>query len=140
MDDISGENDHELTALADVAREYGHHLGRYRFAGVAVDTEQRTLVVYRVPDPAFDSELLTLLAGDIEVRLVDAPHAREDLLVARERIWALAGDLPITSITIPVDGTRVVVVADAPETETQELLDRLVPGLALATRGDVVAR
>ncbi len=74
MEDVSGRDDAELTALADVAREYGHHLGRTRFAGVGVDREQRVLTVYRVPDPGFDSELRTLLAGDITIRLVDAPH------------------------------------------------------------------
>lgn len=140
MDDVPADHDPELIALADVAREYGHHLGSDRFAGVGIDDAGRALVVYRVPDPGFDSELLALLAGDIEVRLVDAPHARGELLVARERVWTLAGDLPITSITIPVDGTRLVVTADAPESETQDVLDRLVPGLAVASRGNVVTR
>jgi hypothetical protein len=140
MDGTWTPDDAELTALADVAREYGHHLGSARFAGVAVDREAGALTVYRVPDPAFDSELLTLLAGDIPVRLVDAPHSRTELLVARERVWALGDSIPITAISVPPDGTRLVVTADAPEAETQAALDELVPGLAVAASGSAVPR
>ena len=140
MDGTSDRDDAELTALADVAREYGHHLGSARFAGVVVDHADRSLTVYRVPDPAFDSEMLTLLAGDIPVRLADAPHSRTELLVARERVWALGDSIPITAISVPADGTRLVVTADAPETETQAALDDLVPGLALAASGTAVPR
>ena len=61
MDDMAIGPDAELTALADVAREYGHHLGSARFAGVEVDPVDRVLTVYRVPDAAFDSELIALL-------------------------------------------------------------------------------
>jgi hypothetical protein len=140
MDESSPGYDAELTALADVAREYGHHLGSARFAGVAVDQTARALTVYRVPDPAFDSELRTLLAGDIPVLLADAPHSRTELLVARERVWALGDSIPITAITVPADGTRLIVTADAPEAETQAALDELVPGLAVAASTDVVPR
>lgn len=140
MDDMATGPDAELTALADVAREYGHHLGSARFAGVVVDPVERVLTVYRVPDAGFDSELLALLAGDITVRLADAPHSRAELLVARERVWALGDSVPITAITIPPDGSRLVVTADAPAAGTQELLDELVPGLAVASSGQTVPR
>ena len=122
--------DPDVAGLADVAREFGHHAGRTWFAGVLPDHERRAVTVYRVPNRAFDSEVRTLLDGDVAVHLADAPHTRDDLLVAREHVWGLADSLSITAISVPVDGTRLAVVADAPEDEVQAALDRVVPGLA----------
>ena len=45
---------------------------------------------------------------------------------------ALADSLPIESISIPVDGSRLTVVTDAPVDDAQAALDRVVPGLATA--------
>jgi len=127
MTETPVEPDPEVAAVAAVAREYGHHLGRMRYAGVTADHERRSITVYRVPDASFDDALRGLLS-------------RDDLLVARERVWALADSLPITSVGIPADGSRLHVVADAPAHEVQATLDRVVPGLATATSGNVPAR
>jgi len=121
-----------VAALADVAREFGHHAGRHWFSGVVPDHEGGAITVYRVPNPGFDSEIRTLLDGDVEVHLADAPHSRDELLVAREQVWGLADTLAITSVSVPPDGTRITVVADAPADVVQAELDRVVPGLATA--------
>jgi len=126
------ELDPDVEAVAGLARAYGHNYGRLHFAGVAPDHEHRAITVYRVPDPAFDSAVRGLVGPDVMLHLVDAPHTRDDLLVARERVWALADALPIESITIPSDGSRLIVVAEAPVEQVQASLDRVVPGLATA--------
>jgi hypothetical protein len=131
--------DADVAALADLAREFGHHAGRLRFAGVAPDHERRAITVYRVPDPGWDGELRALLQSDVAVHLADAPHTRDELLVARERVWELSATIPITAISIPVDGTQLVVVTDAPTESVQASLDRLVPGLATASTGSSVS-
>jgi len=140
MDESAAPDDPDVTALAAVAREYGHHAGRRFFAGVALDTGRRALTVYRVPNPDFDGEILRLLEGDVAVSLADAPHTREELLVAREQVWGLSGSLPITSVSVPVDGTRLLVVAEAPESDVQAALDRVVPGMAVASTGRAALR
>jgi len=138
MDGTPVELDPAVTALAELAREYGHHAGRHYFAGVVADHLGHAITIYRVPDADFDGEVVTLLDGDVEVRLVDAPHTRDELVVARERVWALAEELPITSISLPPDGTRLTVVCDAPVDDVQVELDRVAPGMATATSGRVV--
>jgi hypothetical protein len=132
MTDSQVEVDPDVEAVVGLARAYGHNYGRLYFAGVAADHEHRAITVYRVPDPSFDSSVRGLVSGAVTLHLVDAPHTRDDLLVARERVWALADSLPIESISIPVDGSRLTVVADAPVDEVQARLDRVVPGLATA--------
>jgi len=132
MDSSAEIFDADVAALADVAREFGHHSGRRHYAGVAPDHAARAITVYRVPDPSFDSEISTLLEGGVAVHLADAPHSRDELLVARETVWAYADRLAITAISVPVDGRRLVVTADRPEHEVQAELDLLVPGLATA--------
>jgi hypothetical protein len=122
--------DAAVAELADVAREFGHQAGRHWFSGVVPDHENAAITVYRVPNPGFDSELLTLLAGDVAVRLADAPPSRDELLVARDQAWGLADLLPITAISIPPNGTRITVVADAASDVVQAELDRVAPGLA----------
>jgi hypothetical protein len=122
--------DPDVAGLADVAREFGHHAGRLWFSGVLPDHERRAITVYRVPNAAFDSEIRTLLDGAVAVHLADAPHTRDDLLVAREHVWGLADSLDVTSISVPVDGTRLAVSAGAPADVVQTALDRVVPGLA----------
>jgi hypothetical protein len=122
--------DPDVAGLADVARQFGHHAGRLCYSGVVPDHENRAVTVYRVPNRDFDSEIRALLAGDVAVRLADAPHTRDALLVAREQVWGLADALPILSVTVPADGTRLSVVADAPGDEVQAALDLTVPGLA----------
>jgi hypothetical protein len=140
MTETPVEPDPEVAAVAAVAREYGHHLGRMRYAGVTADHERRSITVYRVPDASFDDALRGLLSRDVTLHIAEAPHSRDDLLVARERVWALADSLSITSVGIPADGSRLNVVADAPAHEVQAALDRVVPGLATATSGNVPAR
>jgi hypothetical protein len=130
--------DADVAALADLAREFGHHAGRLRYAGVAPDHERRAITVYRVPDPGWDAEVRTLLRSDVTVHLADAPHTRDQLLVAREQVWELADTIPITAISLPVDGTMLVVTTDAPADSVQADLDRLVPGLATASTGSAV--
>jgi hypothetical protein len=122
--------DAAVAGLADVAREFGHHAGRHWFSGVVPDHERGAITVYRVPNPGFDSEILTLLDGDVTVHLADAPHSRGELLVAREHVWGLADRFPITSVSVPADGTRITVVAEPPADVVQAELDRVVPGLA----------
>ncbi len=131
--DPTESSDAAVTSVAERARQYGHHAGRIRYAGVAPDHEARTVTVYRVPDPGFDDEIRTLLSDDdVQVVLADAPHTREELTVARETVWAYAERLSITGISVPVDGSRILVTTDAPEAEVQAQLDLLVPGLARA--------
>jgi len=130
MEGGSASYDADVAGLADVAREFGHHAGRHWFSGVVPDHDGGAITVYRVPHEGFDSEILALLEGDVEVRLADAPHSREELLVARENVWSLADTLRITSVSVPADGTRLTVVADAPADMVQAELDRVVPGLA----------
>jgi hypothetical protein len=132
MTDSPVELDPDVEAVADLARAYGHNHGRLHFAGVAPEHEHHAITVYRVPDPAFDSAMRGLVGPDVALHLVDAPHTRDDLLVARERVWALADSLPVESISIPVDGSRLTVVVDAPPDDVQASLDRVVPGLATA--------
>jgi len=124
--------DAAVAGVADVAREFGHHAGRHWFSGVVPDHAGGAVTVYRVPNAGFDSEIRALLEGDVEVRLADAPHSRDELLVAREHVWGLADTLPIASVSVPPDGTRVTVVADAPADVVQAELDRVAPGLATA--------
>jgi hypothetical protein len=137
MADSQLEVDPGIAAVVDIVRAYGHNHGRLHYAGVVPDHDARAITVYRVPDPAFDSSVHGLVGDDVSLRLVDAPHTRDDLLVARERVWALADSLPIESISIPTDGTRLGVVADAPVDEVQTVLDRVVPGLATAVPSSV---
>jgi hypothetical protein len=132
MTDSPVELDPDVDAVVDLARAYGHNHGRLHFAGVAPDHGRHAITVYRVPDPAFDSAMRGLVGPDVALLLVDAAHTRDDLLVARERVWALADSLPVESISIPVDGSRLTVVADAPPDDVQASLDRVVPGLATA--------
>ena len=122
--------DAAVARLADVAREFGHHAGRHWFSGVVPDHERGAITVFRVPNPGFDSEIRTLLDGDVTVHLADAPHSRDELLAVRDQVWGLAEVLPITAISVPPDGTRVTVTADAPPDVVQAELDRVAPGLA----------
>ncbi len=138
MDSSTEIYDADVAAMAELAREFGHHAGRLRYAGVAPDHDRRSITVYRVPDPGWDSEILRLLESEVAVHLMDAPHTREELLVARERAWALADSFAITAISIPVDGTTLAVTSDAPAASVQAELDRLVPGLATASPGRTV--
>jgi multidrug efflux pump subunit AcrA (membrane-fusion protein) len=92
-----------------------------------------------MPDPGWDSEVLRLLQSDVAVRLADAPHTRDELLVARERVWELTDTIPITAISIPVDGTVLSVCTDAPAETVQAELDRIVPGLAAVAPASAVA-
>jgi hypothetical protein len=140
MDSSAEIYDADVAALAGLAREFGHHAGRRRFAGVAPDHAARRITVYRVPDPGWDSEISTLLDSDIDVVLADAPHTRDELLVARETVWAYADRLAITAISVPVDGRCLVVTSDRPEAEVQAELDLLVPGLATAAPDRSVLR
>ena len=78
MDGTPVELDPAVTALAELAREYGHHQGRHHFAGVVADHRGHAITIYRVADADFDGEAGTLLDGDVEVRLVDAPHTRDE--------------------------------------------------------------
>jgi len=133
MDSTTEAYDAGVAAAADLAREFGHHSGRRHFAGVVPDHERRILTVFRVPDPWFDEEMHSFLDSDIDIVLADAPHTRDELLVARETIWAYADRLAITSISVPPDGTRLVVSTDVPQDEVQAELDLLVPGLATAS-------
>jgi len=130
MDSSTEIFDADVAALADLAREFGHHAGRLRFAGVAPDHAHRAITVYRVPDPGWDSEVLRLLQSDVAVHLADAVHTRDELLVARERVWELSGEIAISAISIPVDGTVLAVFADDSVESVQAELDRVVPGLA----------
>jgi len=139
MDSSSELYDADVAALADLAREFGHHSGRLRYAGVEPHHDLRAITVFRVPDPGWDSEVLRLLQSDVDVRLADAPHTRDELLVARERVWELAGTIPITAISLPADGTVLAVFADAPAASVQAELDRLVPGLATAAAASTLA-
>jgi hypothetical protein len=139
MDSSSELYDADVAALADLAREFGHHSGRLRYAGVEPHHELRAITVFRVPDPGWDSEILRLLRSDVGVRLADAPHTRDELLVARERVWELDGAIPITAISLPADGTVLAVFADAPAESVQAELDRLVPGLAKAAVDSTLA-
>jgi len=139
MDTAAGTFDADVAATVDLARAFGHHAGRLRYAGVAPDHARGSVTVYRVPDPAFDSEIRTLLQGGVEIVLADAPHTRDELIIARETIWAYADRLAITAISVPVDGTVLVVTTEAPEHEVQAELDLLVPHLARASAGSTVA-
>jgi len=129
---VEVEVDPDVEAVGQLVRAYGHNMGRLRYAGVSADHEHRAITVYRVPDPSFDSSVRGLVGPDVALQFADAPHTRDDLLVARERVWALADSLPIESISIPVDGSRLTVVTDAPVDDAQAALDRVVPGLATA--------
>jgi hypothetical protein len=140
MDSSSELYDADVAALADLAREFGHHSGRLRYAGVEPHHDLRAITVFRVPDPGWDSEVLRLLQSDVAVRLADAPHTRDELLVARERVWELSGTIAITAISIPVDGTVLAVVADDAVETVQAELDRVVPGLAAVSTAEAVAR
>jgi len=132
MTDSQIEADDDVAAGVGVVRAYGHNYGRLHFAGVTADHDNRAIIVHRVPDPSFDSSVRGLISDAVALDLVDAPHTRDDLLVARERVWGLAEALSIESISIPSDGSRLTVVAGAPVDEVQAALDRVVPGLAVA--------
>ena len=129
-DPFGPDHDAVAVAVADLARQYGHHAGRAWFTSArATDA---TVTVYRVPNPAFDSELLVMLGTDVPVEVRDARYTRDELIVAREEAWALADDLHIDAITIPDDGSGIHVFVHASVEDAQAALDRRLPGIARA--------
>lgn len=122
--------DHDALATADLARQYGHHAGRAWYSGSRV--EDGGVTIYRVPNPAFDSELLLMLGTGVPVLLREARFTREELIVAREEAWSLADALLIDAITIPDDGSGINVFVHASVEVAQDTLDRALPGIARA--------
>jgi hypothetical protein len=119
-----------LDEAAEVARQYGHHAARDVYAGLRVDQEAGVLTLYRVPTHSFDDEVRTLIGEDVTVEIVDAPHTRSELSIAREVAWSLTGDFTIESVVIPDDGSRLRVFVTGSEWDAQRQLDELVPGTA----------
>jgi hypothetical protein len=122
--------DNDADAVADLARQYGHHAGRSWFTSARA--ADGTVTVCRVPDPAFDSELLVMLGTGVPVTLKDARFTRQELIIAREEAWVLADDLKIDAITIPDDGSGINVFVHASVADAQAVLDRRLPGMATA--------
>jgi len=138
MDETTISIDADVSAAADVAREYGHHAGRSWFAGVTADHPDRTLTVYRVAHSDFDVHMRALVPADIDVVFIDAAHSRDELQVARERVWDLAPELTIEAVAVPVDGSVLTVVVTGIESDAQTVLDRVVPGMASAQTGTTI--
>lgn len=119
-----------LDEAAEVARQYGNHAGRHVFAGLRADHETGILTLFRVPTHGFDDEVRTLIGTDVPVEIVDAPHTRSELGVAREIAWSITGDFTVESVVIPDDGSRLRVFVTGSEWDAQRQLDELVPGTA----------
>jgi hypothetical protein len=121
--------DEALEAAAERARQYGHHLGKLRFAGVRIDEDAGSLAVYRVPGTGtFDDDCRAVVGDDVALSFLDATHAYYDLTIAREVAWSIQGDFEVESVVIPEDGSRIRVFVRGSEWDAQAQLDRQVPG------------
>lgn len=124
--------DTDIAAVADLARQFGHHAGRAWFSGARADEEQGTVTIYRVPNHAFDSELRIMLGDAVPLVFEDSTYTRDELIVARETAWNLADSLQIDAITIPDDGRGINVYVRTSVADAQHALDRFLPGIAHA--------
>lgn len=124
--------DKDAAAVADLARQFGHHAGRAWFSGARADETRGLVTIYRVPNRAFDDELRLMVGDAVPLEFQDSLHTREELIVARETAWSFADILQIEAITIPDDGSGINVYVNVPVTTAQETLDRFLPRVAKA--------
>ncbi|MFE0460639.1 hypothetical protein ACFW1A_15470 [Kitasatospora sp. NPDC058965] len=98
-------NQQQLDAAADAV---SHLAGSYQdaFTGLAVDTANGRLTVYRKPGTGFDGALSRLALG-VPVDLQDAPRSISDLASTRGRVEALRGHTTGYSIRSIGDGSVV---------------------------------
>ncbi len=122
----------DAAAVADLARQFGHHAGRTWFSGARADETRGLVTIYRVPNRAFDDELRLLVGESVPLEFQDSLHTRDELIVARETAWTFADSLQIEAITIPDDGSGINVYVHVPVASAQETLDRFLPRIARA--------
>ena len=121
--------DEALEAAAERARQYGHHLGKLRFAGARVDEDAGSLQVFRVAGTGtFDDDCRAVVGDDVALTFLDATHSYYDLTIAREVAWSIEGDFEVESVVVPDDGSRIRVFVRGSEWDAQAQLDRQVPG------------
>jgi hypothetical protein len=130
----------DVSAAADVVREFGHYAGRRFYSGVVADPASASIRVHRVPNADFDGEVLALVAPGVALAFVDAVHTREELSTARETVWLLGDTLGVLSVSLPQDGSRlgVLVSDEAHVAEAQRVLDDLAPGLTRVDAGSSI--
>ena len=122
----------DAAAVADLARQFGHHAGRTWFSGARADETRGVVTIYRVPNRGFDDELRLLVGDAAQLEFQDSLHTRDELIVARETAWGFADSLQIEAITIPDDGSGINVYVNIPVASAQETLDRFLPRIARA--------
>jgi len=139
VDESSLPPDSEVSAAADVIREFGHYAGRRFYAGVTPDHAGGSVTVHRLPDRDFDGEVRALVPRTVMLAFADAPHTRDELIAARETVWLLGETLHVQSVSLPQDGTTLTVVVEADADAAQRILDEAAPHLVRVELGTTVA-
>ncbi len=125
-----------LESTADTLRTFGLADGRRSYAGLRLDYRRLAVVIYRVPDPAFDRRVHELVRPPARVMFEDAAHTRIDLESARDRVWDLPGCEDITGLSVPIDGSTVKVLFDGNTAAAQTWMDVAIPGLVIVEQAD----
>ncbi|HEY5136454.1 MAG TPA: hypothetical protein VIJ41_11725 [Candidatus Nanopelagicales bacterium] len=136
MDPTITDADSALESAAATLRAFGLTDGRTSYAGLRLDHRRQATVIYRVPNPEFDRQVLELSGSPTVVILEDAAHARIDLEAARDRVWDLPGAEDITGLSVPIDGSTVKVAFDGDAAAAQAWMDIAIPGLVTVEQAD----
>lgn len=122
-------NDPVLASAAAAVQEDAEQRFADTFAGVTLDHSNRTMIVYRRPDPALEARVRSL-AGDVRVTFRDARYSLAQLRAVVDRVaadtdyWRQNG-VEVTSVAPRPDGSGVEVgVASGGERERQMLAGR----------------
>lgn len=124
------EPDAVMSAIARI-RAYGRNAGADAYAGSVLNGVGVT--VYRVPHDDFDG-YIRASEWRVPVMLVDAAHSRAELVAARDRVWAMPDVDEILAMTVPVDGSRLIVVVEEDVVRAQRQFDAALPGLVRVER------
>lgn len=97
---------------------------RFAFAYAGLRIRGGGLVVYRRPAAGFD-DAVRRAAGDVRISYQDAPYSASELQVLRARVeadvgyWSARG-VPVSTVSVRVDGSAVEVGTSAPELARRE--------------------
>lgn len=114
------------------------------FSGLTLDHDNRTLVVYRIPDAAIDAQIRELAEG-VAIEFRDAAYSLNQMQEAVDQVaedmeyWRNQG-VDITAIAPEVDGSGIVVyVAEAGQGTADQLRQRYDEIAISAEEGQVQA-
>lgn len=131
----TGNDDPALRAAVENVRPRLEDEFSDAYAGLALDDESRSLVVYRVPRPELDA-VVRADVSDVDVVFREARFCLAEMrrvaeAVLRDRgYWREVG-IAIVSAHPLADGSGVAVIVEQPDTETLSLLSDRYPTMPI---------